>query len=98
MTAAAGGVDITDTGLEVGSSEISDLVLTFSDARLAVIDGRLADPAKASADDLSVLVFPADRQLWTRPGAARGRFRASPVDRRGVFELGNLPAGESSSP
>jgi Carboxypeptidase regulatory-like domain len=90
----AGGVDITDTGLDVGSTEINDIVLTFTDARQAVIDGQLIDPSKAATEDLTALLFPADRQLWSRPVAARGRFRAAAIDSKGTFTLSNLPAGE----
>ena len=39
-------------------------------------------------------MFPADRQLWSRPVAARGRFRAAAIDSKGTFTLSNLPAGE----
>ena len=93
MTAAAGGVDITDTGLEVGSTEINDLVLTFSDARLAVIDGRLDDPAKAPQticrcwSSLPIVNF-------GRGLALPGPVSCEPRRPQGRFELGNLPAGE----
>ena len=38
-------------------------------------------------------MFPADRQLWSRPGAARGRFRRAPSTAR-ARSLANLPAGD----
>ena len=91
---AAGGVDVTATGLDLASSEISDVVLTFSDAQLAAIDGRLADPSRTAKEDVTALLFPADRQVWSRPVAARGRFRAAVIDRQGTFTIANLPAGE----
>jgi carboxypeptidase family protein len=89
----AGGIDITDTGLEIGGNDVDDLVVTLSDARQASIDGRLADAAAASAEDLTAVVFPADRQLWSRPAAVRGRFRSAPIDRKGTFSIANLPGG-----
>jgi hypothetical protein len=91
---AAGGVDITETGLEVGANDVNDLIVTLSDARQASIEGRLIDPAKAAAEDLTAVVFPTDKQAWSRPIAARGRFRSAPVDRKGAFAITNLPAGE----
>ena len=90
----AGGVDITETGLEVGANDINDLIVTLSDARQASVEGRLSDPAKAAAEDLTAVMFPADKQLWSRPIAARGRFRSAPIDRKGAFTITNLPAGE----
>ena len=54
----AGGVDITDTGLDVGSTEINDVVLTFTDARQAAIDGQLIEASKAATEELTALLIP----------------------------------------
>jgi Carboxypeptidase regulatory-like domain len=93
-SAVAGGVDVTATGLDLASHEIGEVVLTFSDAQVAAIDGRLEDPSRTAKEDVTVLLFPADRQLWSRPIAARGRFRSALIDRNGTFTIANLPAGE----
>jgi hypothetical protein len=90
----AGGVDVTATGLDLASYEISEVVLTFSDTQLAAIDGRLVDPSRTAKEDVTALLFPVDRQVWSRPSAARGRFRSAPIDRNGTFTIASLPAGE----
>jgi hypothetical protein len=61
---------------------------------LAAIDGRLVDPSRTAKEDVTALLFPADRQVWSRPIAARGRFRSALIDRNGTFTIANLPAGE----
>ncbi len=86
-----GGVDMTDVPLEV-DSEVSDVVLTMSAAPPASIGGTVA--RTGSAEDLDVLIFPADRRLWAEPAAAVFRYRAAAIARDGSFTAARLSAGD----
>ena len=48
----------------------------------------------ASAEDLSLLVFPVDRRYWQEPAAARRRFQSAAISRKGLVNVLGLPAGE----
>lgn len=89
----AGGVDVTDMPIDIADADVSDIVVTFTDAPLPVLDAMLPASA-ASAEDLSLLVFPVDRRYWQDPTAARRRFRAGAISRKGLVNVTGLPAGE----
>ena len=87
------GVDVTDLPIEIGARDITDIVVTFSDAPTSSMAGSVAG-GRAPADESVVLIFPADRRLWRDPGAARRRFRNIPVMRDGSLPPTTLPPGE----
>jgi hypothetical protein len=67
--------------------------MTFHEGPMSRLPGRLVGGAALTgADALMVVVFPADRNLWTNPGSRR--FRSSGVDQKGAFTLGALPSGD----
>jgi hypothetical protein len=86
-----GGVDVTDLPVEI-TSDLRDVIITYSDGAPAAIDGTTAKPP--SGDDLFALVFPADRRFWTDPDAAYRRYRAAIVGRDGAFTATTLPPGD----
>jgi len=85
------GQDITDAPIDVGATDLSDLVFTFSDAPLATLSGAVAGDLR---DDLLVVAFPTDRRIWAEPAAASRRFRTVAVGRTGQFSITGIPAGE----
>jgi hypothetical protein len=93
---AIGGLDITDLPLEVGEKDISEVVITYTDAPLASLTINAGPPPAGSknADDASFLVFPADRKYWTEPAAARRRYRSGLVPSTGTVTTPDLPAGD----
>lgn len=85
------GEDITDLPIEVGETDVTDLVVTMVSGAGAKISGTVA----GNSGDNCVLLFPADRKLWAEPGAARRWFATLPVSRAGAFASdSSLPAGE----
>jgi hypothetical protein len=85
------GRNVFDFPLEVGpGEEITDAVVTFTDVTQEV-SGTLQDASGRPAPDYTIVVFPADRQLWSSPVARRIRTARPGTD--GRFTVGNLPAG-----
>ena len=87
------GVDVTDLPFDVGEKEITSMVITFSDARVAIIAGTVASEI-AATHDVSVVVFPTDRRYWADLLASRRRITTAAVNAKGTFKTIALPAGE----
>ena len=88
------GVDVTDMPVEIDATDVRDVVLTFTDTPMATLSGTMPGGSRGPAEDVSALVFPADRRYWRDPGAAFRRFRTQPIGRNASFTMGGLPAGE----
>jgi len=89
-TVEVGGVDMTDMPVEI-RADLSDVVLTLSDLPPATINGTVQ--RTGPPEDLTALIFTADRRLWADPEAAFRRYRAAPVARNGTF-TGTFPSGD----
>ncbi len=89
-----GGVDMTDMPLDVASRDVTGIVITFGDAPTGVLNGAVVGPAVPLADDLTALVFPADRRYWGNPLAASRRFRAIAIGAAGTFSVSGLAPGD----
>jgi hypothetical protein len=91
----AGGVDITDLPLEVGSRDLTDIVMTMSDTTLASLTITAPGIAKAEETDAyQVLVFAGDQKYWAMPAAAARRMRTLPLSLKGAANATGLPAGD----
>ena len=88
-TLAVNGRDVLDTPLDIRQS-IDGVVLTFSD-RVAELSGTVHDATGRLSVGDTVILFPADRTLWT-PKSRRIRAEQSSTD--GSFQFRVLPAGE----
>lgn len=86
------GRDVLDHRLQVdgASTDISDAVVTFVDAR-SELGGTLTTVFGQPATEFTVLAFPVDRGYW-RPGARRIKTVRPASD--GAFSIMDLPAGE----
>ena len=89
-----GGVDITDMPLDVASRDVTGIVITYGDAPLALLNGTVVGQPVPLVDDLTALVFPADRRYWTSPAAAGRRFRAAAISASGAFSIAGLAPGD----
>jgi hypothetical protein len=85
------GADATDQPLDL-SGDAVDLLITLAASPFASIQGTVTQAA--SAQDVTALLFPADRRLWAEPRAASRRFQAVAVSRKGTFALANIAAGD----
>jgi hypothetical protein len=89
-----GGVEITDAALVVEHKDISDLVITMTDALPATLEGSaILKPGEASAD-FQVCVFPADRRYWAEPFPAIRRFWNARLSSSSHFTIAGIPSGE----
>ncbi len=85
------GRDLLDTPLELGAgaTDVTDLVLTFSDRR-SELSGALRTGSGEAAADHVVIVLPVDRALWQ----SERRVRATRPASDGRFTFADLPAGD----
>jgi hypothetical protein len=84
------GRDVTDVGVELRSSETVDMAVTVTD-RVTEMSGVLRDASGRATSDYSVMVFPADRSLWT--WQSRRIVSVRPTT-EGRFLFRGLPPGE----
>lgn len=89
-TMTVAGRDVTPSPLEVGGTEIRDVMLAVS-LRSGEIAGTVRDTRGATTAAGVVILFPADARLWTE---ASGRVRMGRPDSSGRFRFEHLPAGE----
>jgi hypothetical protein len=84
--------NVIDKPFEVRPNEsVEGLVLTFTD-RQTEVSGTLVDSANRPAAEYFVMMFSADRSLWTpRSRGVRAPVRA---DSTGTFTIAGLPAGD----
>jgi protocatechuate 3,4-dioxygenase beta subunit len=86
----ANGMDVTDDGLEIGQSDVTDveIVVTASPAK---VTGTVTDSSGKPERDYVVVIFPEDKRRWTAP-MNRFVLLAKPGG-DGGFTVPALPAG-----
>jgi hypothetical protein len=88
-SAVLNGVDVSETPFEL-AKDVDDLVLTFTD-RWSGMSGSVRGVA---ADTATVIVFPADTQLWQTAGPNSRRFKTARASASGQFGISSLPPGD----
>jgi hypothetical protein len=87
------GRDISDTPLDVGSADVANIVITFTDRQTNVTG--VVRGADGNADpDALVVIFPADSATWTGFGLNPRRVRSIRSARNGKYTFGGVPPGE----
>jgi hypothetical protein len=89
-SAIAAGKDVLDGGLEVKPGADVEIVVTFTD-HPSELTGTLQDASGRAAPDYFIIVFPADRAVWSS-GSRRVRMIRPGND--GQFNVTGLPPGE----
>jgi len=84
-----GGLDVTDAAFAIGESDVSDLVITYTD-RPASITGNVTG---ASAE-ATVFLFPVNRARWQDARVSSRTFRVARPTTAGTFTLNNMPPGD----
>ena len=87
-----GGRDVSDASFDIGTENISNVVVVFTD-RPSEITGTVRDGASPDLTT-TVLAFPSQQAMWVNNGSAPRRFRAIRVGQDGTFRFANIPAGE----
>jgi len=91
-SARVGEVDAGDVPFEVGAGrDTSDIAITFTD-KIAELSGRLLDGANNPTSQLSIILFPTDRAMWSQV-SRRIRSPVRPAN-DGVFKFTNVLAGD----
>jgi hypothetical protein len=70
-SAVAGSRDVDRSGIELGDSDVSNLVLTFTDKRTEVT-GTVRARAATGDPDAVVIAIPSDLRRWTADGMTPG--------------------------
>jgi hypothetical protein len=86
-----GGREVDELPLELDDSDISGLVVTYTD-RPASITGSVQQSGR-SLDDACVIVFPAESERRARAGRNSRRLRISQLAESGVYRIADLPRG-----
>ncbi|HUR22230.1 MAG TPA: carboxypeptidase-like regulatory domain-containing protein [Vicinamibacterales bacterium] len=88
----AKGVSVLDVPMVI-DGDITDMVVTMTDAPPSSLLGTVELPAGESPEDWAVLVFPADKRLWKEPFASVRRFVTARVSSQRTFTP-RVPPGE----
>jgi hypothetical protein len=88
-----GGVDITDTIIDVDGRDLPNLVVTVTDTPMAEVRGTVPSGLGGAEEDTWVRMFPAERRFWEAPFGAFSRFRTARVEKN-AFTIMRVPAGE----
>jgi hypothetical protein len=84
--------DISDVPLELDATDVSDVVLTFTD-RPASLSGTVQITERSARDGVAVIVFPADSKAWMDTGANPRRMRRVATSDSGAYSVAALPPG-----
>ena len=89
----ANGIDAAADPIEIGSTNLSNVVVTFTD-RPSELSGTVKNQQGQPDAAASVIVFSADRKHWLQFGVSTSRSANVRTSKTGVFSAPNLPAGE----
>jgi protocatechuate 3,4-dioxygenase beta subunit len=85
------GVDVTDTGFDVGTDGARDIEIEMT-SQVQQISGTVTDAGGKPVRDYLVALFPQDRARWGEPVGRRFAI-SRPLD-TGGFKIATLPPGE----
>jgi uncharacterized protein (DUF2141 family) len=92
-SAVTSGRDAADVPVDVDSGGITDMVVTFVNQTTKLSGTVTVEPSMK--DPPTVIVFPADQTLWSKPGLPSRRQRTAGVaGAAATYTVNNLPAGE----
>jgi hypothetical protein len=87
------GRDVTNEGLELKSTDLTDVVVTFTD-QISSISGTVKAPQSGGFENVSVVYVPADYQRWLLTGGISRRNPIVATDAKGAFTIGRVPPGD----
>lgn len=87
------GKDISVDPVELVDSDITGVVMTFTD-QTTELSGTVTTSANAPDAGSEVIVFPADSLAWKDVGVVARRWRDGRVAKTGTFTIAGLPPGE----
>jgi len=88
------GRDIAAQSIDLGDTDLADVVLTFTD-RPATIEGRVQTTGDASrSGDALVIVYPIDANTWPSAGGSPRHTWAVRASSTGTYTIANVLPGE----
>jgi hypothetical protein len=93
-SAIAGGRDLIDVAGESGTTELTDIIVTFVDRPDATLSGTVTTPRGDPDPEAIVFVFPVDPRLRSDLTAQARRLRAARTRKTGYYAVPGLPAGD----
>lgn len=86
------GRDVSTTSLDIDGSDVTDLVLIYTDHPSAVSGS--VQGANGVSPDAAVFLFPADDQGWVAGGASPRRMKMTRASSSGAFAFSAVPSGD----
>jgi hypothetical protein len=87
------GRDISVEPVELGDSDLSGVVVTFTDKTTSLF-GTVVTDGSGPATNAEVVVFPADSVAWKDIGVVARRSRVERVSEIGAYSITGLPPGD----
>ena len=81
-----GGVDASDQAITLGTTDFSDVVVTFTDKPITV-SGSVRSADSSADAEATVIAFPADYKTWIANGMSPRRFATAPTSATGAYQL-----------
>jgi hypothetical protein len=89
-----GGQDYTDRPFDASSgADIPDVVVTLTSKQI-IFMGMARNARNQPSNEMAVIVFPIERELWTSQGFSPTRIKALQTTNSGAFLFRSLPEGE----
>jgi len=92
LGAMMGGRDVSIEPIEISSSDVNGIALTFTD-HPASFGGMVTTSNGAPDPGATVLLFPTESDGWAGHGAQPRRIRSARVAKDGTFDIANVPPG-----
>ena len=88
------GRDVTYAPFDTANgADITGAIATFTNAT-TTLAGSVTNPQPGSPLEAAVIVFPVERDQWTKYGIRSSRIKSMRVSSTGAFSFANLPAGD----
>lgn len=88
-----GGRDIMNEAIELKGTDVTDVVMTFTD-QISNITGTVKAPATGGFESVSVVYVPAEYQKWFASGGMQRRNPIVAPGANGAFTIGRVPPGD----
>ncbi len=92
-SATIGGVDASETPIDLSERDLAGVVVTFTDVPTS-LSGVVRGQDGVADDSSAVVVFPADNRSWMDYGLNPRRVRLGRTSKTGAYSFGALPPGE----
>ena len=93
-SATVDGRDLLDEAIDLGTSDITDIVITFTDRPLGTVTGTVRSAQGAGDPTALVAIFPADPRLRTDFSGNSRRMRLARTTAAGQYAIPGLPSGQ----